>query len=251
MNEELEVWKWVKFEDVDGNAFDYSGAYKVSNFGRVKSFKHNKTVGRIRAFSIDKDGYSKVDLWRNSKQKMITVHRLVACAFVEYIDGNNIVNHKDEDKSNNHYDNLEWVTTRDNIRYSKENGTGISFVESNDNFCLSLGIDGKKYHIGFFDTFEDAEIASADVLENGIEQRNKYSKRRTKTEPGSVSFCKKRQKWQASASIDKKKISIGRFNTEVLAWDAVRDILKNGIDVIYKYRRVDDRKNTNKELPGA
>ena len=49
---------------------------------------------------------------------MFLVHRLVAMAFIPNPNGYNELNHKDEDKTNNSVENLEWCTHRENIRYS-------------------------------------------------------------------------------------------------------------------------------------
>lgn len=55
--------------------------------------------------------------------KRIAVHRLVAYAYLEDPQPNQIwVNHKDGNKSNNHYSNLEWVTIKDNIKHAYDNG---------------------------------------------------------------------------------------------------------------------------------
>ena len=47
-----------------------------------------------------------------------TIHRLVAEAFIDNSDKLPIVNHKDENKLNNHVDNLEWCSYKYNIDYS-------------------------------------------------------------------------------------------------------------------------------------
>lgn len=99
-----EVWK-----DIEG----YEGYYQISSLGKVKSLKNNK----VRKLIEDRDGYLWVALYKNKKQRIFFVHRLVAKCFIE----NNInkpqVNHKDENKQNNKVDNLEWVTAKENINY--------------------------------------------------------------------------------------------------------------------------------------
>lgn len=50
------------------------------------------------------------------------VHRLVAIKFIPNPDGLSSVNHLDEEKANNHLDNLEWISRGDNNRY----GTAIA-----------------------------------------------------------------------------------------------------------------------------
>lgn len=102
--------------------------YEVSNFGRVRSkerevtqFGHKKNYTRIMKGKVlqqrkQNAGYLVVWLSVEGKKKAITVHRLVATAFVK---GNgNDVNHIDGNKINNRVDNLEWVTHSNNIEHA-------------------------------------------------------------------------------------------------------------------------------------
>lgn len=102
--------------------------YEVSNFGRVRSkerevtqFGHKKNYTRIKKGKVlqqrkQNAGYLVVWLSVEGKKKAITVHRLVATAFVK---GNgNDVNHIDGNKINNRVDNLEWVTHSNNIEHA-------------------------------------------------------------------------------------------------------------------------------------
>lgn len=62
-----------------------------------------------------------ISLKSNGKRKNFYIHRLVAEHFVKKIPGKNVVNHKDFDKKNNNYKNLEWCTQKENVRYSASN----------------------------------------------------------------------------------------------------------------------------------
>jgi hypothetical protein len=107
-----EIWKEIK---------DYEGLYQISNLGRVKSLE--KKVGfrkrkeKILKQHFDKDGYVKVYLCKNSKVKFLSVHRLIAQAFIPNPDELPQINHKDENKANNKIENLEWCTCKYNINY--------------------------------------------------------------------------------------------------------------------------------------
>ena len=114
----IEIWKAVK---------GYEGFYEVSNFGNVRSLdrviksKHNGTTlrkGRILIpFYEEKKGYYQISLTKDRKAKKYRVHRLVAVAFLENPFNYTDVNHKDEDKTNNNVDNLEWCTRKYNNNY--------------------------------------------------------------------------------------------------------------------------------------
>ena len=68
-----------------------------------------------------KKGYIYVKLCLNGEQKIYHVHRLVAETFIPNVENLPEVNHKDEDKSNNNVNNLEWCSHEYNIHY----GTGM------------------------------------------------------------------------------------------------------------------------------
>lgn len=92
----------------------YEGLYEVSNTGKVRSlFRYKKELKP----QITRNGYLRVQLWKDMVGKGKTVHRLVATAFCVRPKGCNIVNHKDENPLNNHADNLEWCTYQYNNTY--------------------------------------------------------------------------------------------------------------------------------------
>ena len=94
--------------------------YEVSNTGLVRSLRVNKSgevVSRILRLHDNGHGYLAAPLIVNKRQRMMYVHRLVAMAFIPNVDNLPQVNHKDENKSNNNVDNLEWCTARYNINY--------------------------------------------------------------------------------------------------------------------------------------
>lgn len=104
----------------------YEGIYEVSSYGRVRSLdryvrckskSYRLKKGSILSPAKDKNGYLKVVLSCNRKCNTINVHRLVAQAFIPNPDNLPEVNHKDEDKTNNSVDNLEWCNHSYNINY--------------------------------------------------------------------------------------------------------------------------------------
>ena len=93
----------------------YEGQYQVSDQGRVRSLKSGKE--RVLNPVSDKDGYLQVSLYKNGEQKKCKVHRLVAQTFIPNPNNLQEVNHKDEDKTNNYVQNLEWCDVKYNINY--------------------------------------------------------------------------------------------------------------------------------------
>ncbi|MBJ8023716.1 NUMOD4 domain-containing protein [Bacillus cereus] len=118
------IWK-----DVVG----YEPFYQVSNTGEIRS-KDRKVPtrnpeklatrkGRILIQMTSRNGYKKVSLTRNVKdKKQIQLHRLVALAFIPNPESKPFVNHIDGDKTNNHVSNLEWVTEKENAEHASEIG---------------------------------------------------------------------------------------------------------------------------------
>jgi len=101
----------------------YENSYRVSNAGRVYSLLANKILNPY----VSNMGYLMVMLrGSDGKRKGQLVHRLVAMAFIENPDGFPVVNHKNENKLDNHADNLEWCTTAYNNLYSNVYNRGQS-----------------------------------------------------------------------------------------------------------------------------
>lgn len=85
--------------------------YQISNFGNVWSIRSGKKLKK----QISKNGYESVDLGRGNK---MLVHRLVALNLIPNSFNKPCVNHKDGIKTNNHVDNLEWVSYSENEKHS-------------------------------------------------------------------------------------------------------------------------------------
>lgn len=99
----------------------YEGLYEVSNTGLVKSLGNSvthKTPHILKVNQHGRGGYCRVQLYKDGVSKMKGIHRLVAESFIPNPHRYPVVNHKDEDVSNNHVDNLEWCTISYNYHYS-------------------------------------------------------------------------------------------------------------------------------------
>ena len=104
-------WRTVMIDDVETN-------YAVSNTGLVKNIKRNFILSPV----TNNKGYLGVAIYINGKEHKKLVHRLVTIAFVPNLDGKPYVNHKDANKQNNYYRNLEWCTQKENIQHASRLG---------------------------------------------------------------------------------------------------------------------------------
>ena len=117
----MEIWK-----DIEG----FEGLYQVSDEGRIKSLPREIVYkdGRKKILkekileNVKNDlGYYFVQLYKNGEKSRKKVHRLVAEAFIQNPNNLPQVNHKDERKTNNRVENLEWCTHEYNMNYGTRN----------------------------------------------------------------------------------------------------------------------------------
>ena len=108
-----EEWK-----DIPG----YEGLYTVSNMGRVRGYTQKDRRVLFASPKITNKGYLRVRLSKNSVERKLSLHRLVAEAFVPNPNKLETVNHINLDKTDNRAENLEWLSVADNIRHARNNG---------------------------------------------------------------------------------------------------------------------------------
>ena len=133
VDDTAEVWKSIK---------GFEGLYEVSNLGNIRSLprevfrKESIRGGRKLKGSVVfkegrnlkpmviKEGYLVADLYDiNHKFTRFLLHRIVAKAFLPNPDNLPYINHKNEIKTDNRAENLEWCTQLYNARYSKKKTT--------------------------------------------------------------------------------------------------------------------------------
>lgn len=151
-----EIWKDVK---------DYEGVYQVSNLGRVKSLKRKYRLNdKIMKGGKSTSDYIKVTLCKDSNQKLKKVHQLVAIAFLGHIPcGNNlVVDHINTIKTDNHLDNLQIITHRENCSKDKKGSskyTGVSWYKRCNKWQAIININGQNKPLGYFKTELEASEA--------------------------------------------------------------------------------------------
>lgn len=129
--EKEEIWKDIK---------NYEGLYEVSNKGRVKRLERVTTDNNGKEYHLKEKilkehlnsyGYLTVNLYnhKDGGGKQLRIHRLVAEAFIPNPNNNPQVNHKDEIKTNNCVENLEWMTCKENNNYGTRNERAIKAMK--------------------------------------------------------------------------------------------------------------------------
>ena len=160
---ETEIWKDIK---------DYEGLYQVSNLGRVKSLKFGKE--RILKGNKNFNGYSLVALYKDGKTKTITVHQLVAMAFLSHkpCGYKLVVDHINTVKTDNRLQNLQLITHRENLSKDKRwsskytsKYTGVFWYKRSQKWRAEIRINGKIKYLGSFKSELEASEAYQSKLE--------------------------------------------------------------------------------------
>jgi hypothetical protein len=130
--------------------------YSISNLGNVRNDKTNRILK-----AGNNKGYKLCVLNR----KTLSVHRLVAIAFIPNPDNKQQIDHIDNNRSNNNVNNLRWSTSQENqcnkgISNKNTSGyKGVYYVKDRKKWRAEISINGKSTFIGIYETSEDAVIA--------------------------------------------------------------------------------------------
>lgn len=134
-----EIWKPIP---------GYEGYYEASSLGRIRSVcrfvnaKYGKRLhkGRILILFPDRDGYLKTSVCKNNIAKSAFVHRLIAETFLENPLGLPVINHKNEIKTDNRVENLEFCSIQYNNTY---NGRMQRIANKKKKPITQLSLEGK------------------------------------------------------------------------------------------------------------
>jgi hypothetical protein len=229
-----EEWKQIK---------DFPN-YAVSSFGNIKNIIRNKSLKPSL-----KAGYYRVSLTHNSHKKLYSIHRLVALAFINNPTHKTDVNHKDKNKLNNHIDNLEWMTRKENnIHRCKDLLITTNKNKPINRICIETGIILETYN-----SINDAAlwISNSELSKNIHNARNSISNcicglsntsYGFKWETIKISECLENEIWKQVIldNMDNKKYfvsNLGRFkNSDRLIMDNYK-INANGYIRVYIYNK--------------
>jgi len=163
-----EIWK-----DIIG----YEGLYQVSSLGRVKSLVNKNKP--FKKNTVSKVGYYHVAIWKNNKQLLLYIHRLIGIYFIDNPDNKKYINHINGNKLDNRIENLEWVTNQENSHHSTSNRANrsskyVGVFAHSGKWESACWFNNKKQYIGRFKTEEEAREAYINFLkDNNIV--NKYA----------------------------------------------------------------------------
>ena len=155
-----EIWKDIK---------GYEGLYQISNFGRVKSFV--KKEPKILKCGLTGIGYYTVNLCNAKNRSSKKIHRLVAEAFIPNPNNLPCINHKDGNKLNNYFGNLEWCTSSHNNKEAYRLGLRKPLKGKNNYYSKKLMT--KIYQYDLYGNFiKEWESQSSIQRELGFWQQN-------------------------------------------------------------------------------
>ena len=214
-----------EFRSISG----YEGLYEVSNFGNVKSLTNDKILKPC----LGSRGYYMVRVYKDNKGNTMSIHVLVAMAFLGHKpDGYKIVvDHIDNNKLNNHVSNLQLISNRENTSKDKKNGTskytGVTWYNASNKWLAQIAINSKKKNLGLFETEDEAHEAYQKALKMLNEGDLSFMKpKEFSSKYKGVSWQKDRNKWVSRIKINGKQKNLGSFTSEEDAADAYQKALK-------------------------
>lgn len=150
--------------------------YKVSNLGRIRLISpkekntSKKDLDIVIPQKVNTQGYLTVKISSDEKKRTRLVHQLVAEVFLNHTPCGHkiVVDHIDNDKSNNALENLQLISHRENVVKNTNRGNsnhiGIEWDKSRLRWRARIRINGKRKHLGYFKNELDASMAYQKAL---------------------------------------------------------------------------------------
>lgn len=129
-----------------------SPMYEVSSFGNIRR------KGLTKLLTLNVAQYVRTTMYVDKKPSTFMVHRVVANAFIDRIDGKNVIDHIDRNKHNNNVSNLRWCTQQENL-WNKVHKGCHKPLNRRKWYSAIRDNTGKKVFLGSFDTEEEASGA--------------------------------------------------------------------------------------------
>jgi hypothetical protein len=158
-----------KWEDIKG----YEGIYQISNNGCVRRWRKKAKNWFYLKPITHSGGYKRLKLRNKGNDKDVYIHRLVAEAFIAN-KKDQIVNHKDSDKTNNVVSNLEWVNQRENVSHGQKVNNLVGVRKKNGKWSCRIFLDNKRHYLGSFKCETSAYFAYLKALKDN-NLINKYA----------------------------------------------------------------------------
>lgn len=230
MENQKEIWK-----DIPG----YEGHHQASSHGRIRSLDRDIVMksgatrfkkGRILSQYFEGNRY-RSNLCVDGKCTTYLTHQLIAMAFLGHTPNGQklVVDHIDNDSSNNRLSNLQLISQRENATKDKNNGTsihpGVFKRKGNKNWSASIrNEDGEQVYLGSFTNELDASKEYQKALSsinNGENIETNVNNKKTSQYKG-VYWCNSHNKWKSKITINKKSYHLGSFDNEENAAEAYK-----------------------------
>jgi hypothetical protein len=157
--------EWKQIDDTD-YYINRNGVVVSRKFGKERILKQFKS-----------NGYYTVTLMIDKKKIPYSIHRLLGIYFLG-IDKNSdcVIDHIDNNKTNNCLDNLQITTSRINTSKDQKNKTskytGVSWKKENERWMVHIAINNNRIHLGYFDI--DDEDAAGLMYQNAVKHIDEY-----------------------------------------------------------------------------
>ena len=204
--------------------------YLIGEDGTLRVLKNGKSLKS----QINKDGYGNIVILDiDDARRTRLIHRLVCEAFhgCAPSEQHTDVNHKDGNKANNHYLNLEWATAKENKQHASDNGLVhatmrikiIDIVTNEEHIITSVRALARRFNV----TNQRAYLLLAEHQDKAYLDRYlfrilKYSTVELKSRIGLIGVDFKRKMFVRSDSVLQMSVMMG------LAEASIRIALKRG-----------------------